>query len=101
MSIYGQIREAVANKRAVRVIVKGNSRDVCPHVIGRKNGREQVQTYQFAGYSSSDLAPGGEWRCIVVNDISDVTDIGDNWHTGPGHFRDQTCVDEVDLKVDY
>ncbi len=38
---------------------------------------------------------------MFVNDISDVTDIGGNWHTGTGDIRDQTCVDAVDLEVDY
>eukprot|EP01013_Petalomonas_cantuscygni_P016208 TRINITY_DN33174_c0_g1_i1.p1 TRINITY_DN33174_c0_g1~~TRINITY_DN33174_c0_g1_i1.p1 ORF type:complete len:102 (-),score=13.14 TRINITY_DN33174_c0_g1_i1:255-560(-) len=101
MGIYGEIRDAVAAKRAIRVVFKGHERDVCPHVIGHKNGHEKVLTYQFAGYSSSGLPPGGEWRCMFVSDISSVSVISAAWHTGVGHSRPQTCVDGVDLEVDF
>lgn len=101
MGIYGEIRDAVAEKNAIRVVFKGHDRDVCPHVIGLKNGREKVLTYQFAGYSSSGLPPGGEWRCMFISDISSVSAVSAEWHTGAGHSRPQTCVDEIDLEVDF
>ena len=99
MSTYDLVRRAIADKRAIRVVFKGRERDVCPHVIGYKNGSEKVLTYQFAGYSSSGLPPGGEWRCMFVSDISSVEYIGGDWHTGTGHSRPQTCVDDVDLEI--
>ncbi len=99
MTIYQQLREAIANKQPVRVRFKGADRDVCPHVIGHKNGGQKVLTYQFAGYSSSGLPPGGEWRCMFISDIASVAVIDGAWHTGTGHSRPQTCVDEVDLEV--
>lgn len=101
MTIYRQLRDAIENKQAVRVRFKGAERDVCPHVIGFKNGSEKVLTYQFAGYSSSGLPPGGEWRCMFIADIASVTVIDKAWHTGARHSRPQTCVDEVDLEVDF
>lgn len=101
MTIYQQLRAAIASKKPVRVRFKGTDRDVCPHVIGFKNGSEKLLTYQFAGYSSSGLPPGGEWRCMGIGDISNVTVIEGKWHTGTGHSRPQTCVDEVDLEVDF
>lgn len=99
MGIYQQLRTAIANKQPVRVRFKGTDRDVCPHVIGFKNGSEKVLAYQFAGYSSSGLPAGGEWRCMNIGEISDVTVIDRTWHTGTGHSRRQTCVDSVDLEV--
>jgi hypothetical protein len=101
MSVYDKIRNAIAHKTAIRVVFKGNARDVCPHVIGHKNGSEKVLAYQFAGYSSSGLPPEGEWRCMFVKDISDASDIDGTWRTGTEHSQAQTCVDEVDLEVDY
>jgi len=41
----------------------------------------------------------GDWRCLVVEKLSQVEVRADAWHTGP-RARRQTCVDEVDLDVD-
>jgi hypothetical protein len=101
MTIYQQLRDAIANKQPVRVRFKVGDRDVCPHVIGFKNGDAKVLTYQFAGYSSSGLPPDGEWRCMVISDIASVAAINEEWQTGIGHSRRQTCVDEVDLEVNF
>ncbi|AUC55141.1 hypothetical protein CDO87_19090 [Sagittula sp. P11] len=101
MNVYGKIREAVETKKAIRVIHKGHKRDVCPHVIGSKNGHDKVLTYQFAGYSSSGLPPGGEWRCMFISDITSVEILGADWQTGVGHSQTQTCVDQIDVEVDY
>ena len=101
MNIYGQIRDAVQERHAIRVTFKGRERDVCPHVIGYKNGQERVLTFQYAGYSSSGLPPDGEWRCMFISDISSVEQIDAQWQTGSGHSRPQTCVNDIDSEVDY
>ena len=101
MTIYADLRAAIAKRQPVRVTFKGTVRDVCPHVIGSKNGSEKVLTYQFDGFSSSGLPPGGEWRCMFIGDISSVSLINASWHSGTGHSRPQTCVDHVDLEVDF
>ena len=46
---YDQIKEAVLKKLQVIAMYKGKYREMCPHVIGTKNGREKVLFYQFAG----------------------------------------------------
>jgi hypothetical protein len=50
---YNAIRNAIANKQQVVATYKGHVREMCPHVIGTKNGREQALFYQFGGTSSS------------------------------------------------
>lgn len=98
---YDILRDAIINKRQVVCKYSGHSREICPHVIGMKNGRSQVLSFQFGGSSSSGLPPGGEWRCMEVDRISDAQTRDGKWHTGNRHSQPQTCVDIIDAEVDY
>ena len=97
---YQDLRQAIANRQAVRVRYKGYDRDICPHTIGTKNGREKVLTYQFAGGSSSGLPSDGEWRCMFIDQIESVVAIEADWHTDTRHSQPQTCVDVIDLETE-
>jgi hypothetical protein len=43
------IRQAIIDRDIVVADYQGHVREMCPHVIGKKNGRLQVFLYQFAG----------------------------------------------------
>lgn len=98
---YDVLREAVLAKSQVACMYHGYPREMCPHVIGTKNGREKVLSFQFGGGSSTRLPAGGEWRCMFVDEIADVRTQDGPWHTGHGHTQPQTCVDTVDVEVDF
>lgn len=77
---------------------------MCPHVLGTKNGRQQSLFYQFAGESSTGLEPDGSgknWRCIFIDSLQDVATKTGEWHTAPNHSRPQSCVDNIDVEVDF
>lgn len=78
---------------------QGYRREVCAHVIGMKNGREQVLTFQYGGGSSSGLPPGGQWRCMPVGGIGDVQVLNGTWQSGANHNQTQTCVDQIDVEL--
>lgn len=102
---YTLIRDAILNKRQVIAVYNGHLREMCPHVLGKKHGREQALFYQFGGTSSSGLGPPGSadnWRCIPVEKLTNVSvREGGTWHTAPTHSRPQTCVDEIDVQVKF
>jgi hypothetical protein len=104
MSNYDVVREAILNKQQIIATYNGHYREICPHVIGTKNGRRQALFYQFGGSSSSGVITMGSeknWRCIPIDDlmIHEVRD-GD-WYTADNHSREQTCVDSIDVEVDF
>ncbi len=100
--IKATIRQAILDRKALRIHFQGFDRDVCPHVLGAKNGRAQVLVFQYAGGSSSGLPSGGQWRCMPVAEITSAVVIeGATWHTGSSHSADQTCVDDIDVEVEY
>jgi hypothetical protein len=97
--IYELIREATLARRQVVATYKGHRRELCPHVLGIKEGRRQALFFQFGGGSSSGLPAGGQWRCIPVDALEDVVVREGPWHAGAVHEHPETCVDTVDVEA--
>jgi hypothetical protein len=76
-------------------------REMCPHAIGTKGGRQQALFFQFGGSSSRGLPPEGEWRCLPIAGLSEVVAVDGEWWTGATPTQAQTCVDVIDLETDY
>ena len=98
-SNYELIREAIMRRRQVIADYKGKRREMCPHALGRKNGREQALFFQFGGESSSGLPDGGQWRCLPVAELDSIELVEGEWHSQGGHSRPQSCVEVVDVEV--
>jgi hypothetical protein len=103
--IYAMIREAILSKNIIVASYHGYVREMCPHVIGKKNGRARALLYQFAGESSSGLQPDGSsanWRCLRVDELSEVSikKSAGKWHTASNYSAAaQECVDEIEATV--
>jgi hypothetical protein len=96
---YSLVKQAILDKSQVRAGYQGRYREMCPHAIGTKNGRRQALFFQFGGESSRGLPPEGEWRCIPVDDLVDVSIEPGAWHTDGRHSQPQTCIDIIDVEV--
>lgn len=94
MPVVDTIIAAINARRSVTAIWKGRERLISPHAIGRDDhGHLKMVAYQYGGYSSSRLPPGGEWRCFRVDDLTSVSVNSDPWHTNPiEHSRPNSCV---------
>lgn len=102
MSAYSIIRQAILDKHQIVAMYKGYRREMCPHVIGLTDGKQHALFYQFGGESSSGLDPKGSpnnWRCMFVEDLTNVSSHPGPWHTAPNHSRPQRCVAQVDVEV--
>ena len=96
---YRLFRTAIQRRRQVTCTYRGFYRELCPHILGHKHGREKALTFQFAGQSSSGLPPQGEWRCLHLAEVDDIHLRDGPWHTGVRHTTTQACVDIVDVDV--
>ena len=102
MSAYDTIRQAIIHKQQITATYKGHVREMCPHVIGTKDGRQQALFYQFGGTSSSGpvtTTGPNNWRCIPISGLTDVSAHAGTWYTASDHSKAQTCVDHVDVEV--
>jgi hypothetical protein len=67
--------------------------------LGHTKGQERTLAYQFAGESSSRLSAAGEWKCLVVAEMTNIELRDGKWHSGAQHGERQTCVEVVDFDV--
>lgn len=96
---FEMFRRAIQEKAQIFCEYKGFDRALCPHVLGYGKHGEHCLAFQFDGESSSGLPPGGEWRCLILDDVTSCRIIPGPWHTGEGHNKPQTCVKDVVIEV--
>lgn len=103
-TVYEQVKQAVLHKQIVTATHHGYLREMCPHVIGTKNGRQHALFYQFAGGSKRGVEPDGSpqnWRCIFLDELSGVNVKAGSWHSASDYGPDQTCVHTIDVHVPF
>jgi hypothetical protein len=98
-STYERIKQAIERKEQVVAEYDGAPREFSPHVLGRKDGRSHVLVYQFGGHSSAGRPVRGEWRCLDVAKLRNVTTRPGPWHTAANIFNPQSCLDEIEVVV--
>ncbi len=103
-SNYELIRQAIIAKKQVIAVYQGHEREMCPHVIGLKDDKEQALFCQFGGCSGSAgaITPDSRlWRCLFIDELSDVSIRQGQWYTIDTHTQRQNCVDVVDVEMDW
>jgi hypothetical protein len=100
MDAYTILAEAISSKQQVVARYHDEERIFSPHALGSKRGVAHVLVYQYAGGSRTGLPPGGEWRCLNVEELSEVRLESGAWRTAENVFNPQTCLDEVDVLAD-
>jgi hypothetical protein len=96
---YALFEQAMRTRRQVVCVYRGYRRELCPIILGHTQGEEKALTFQFAGASKSGLPAGGEWRCLVLAQVSEVALRDGPWFAGSRHNERQRCVEIVDLDV--
>ena len=103
--ILSLLTEAILNKKQVLAKYDDLEREMCPHVLGYKDGQAQCLFYQFAGESSKGIYPLDDpnadrnWRCLFLHKLTDVSLRDGPWYSISRHTRPQTCVDTVIVEV--
>ena len=64
--------DAISSKQQVVARYHDEERVFSPHALGTKRGVAHVLVYQYAGGSRTGLPPGGEWRCLDVEELSEI-----------------------------
>ena len=96
---YQLFRTAILGRKQIACTYQGFYRELCPHILGHKQGQEMALTYQFAGQSASGLPRRGEWRCLSLAQVHDAQLRDGPWQAGTRHTATQACVDIVDVDV--
>lgn len=94
------IKQAIADKKLISAVYHDRLRDLCPHVLGWKADREHALFFQIGGDSSKGLATDGAWRCLNLDELSEVEIRDGEFRTGPGYYDNpQKCVDKIEAQI--
>jgi hypothetical protein len=100
MDAYQMLTEAIASRQQVIARYDGEERHFSPHALGTKRGKRHALVFQYAGGSRSGLPEEGEWRCLDLDELTDVRLQPGEWHTSTNVFNPQTCLDDIDAAID-
>lgn len=94
------IRAAIVDRKQISFVAGGHRREMCPHILGTRQGVWHVYGWQFAGDANRGHLP--DWRCIELLSItSDIRVRDGEWHRGwRAKNAMQTCVDVIFAEVD-
>lgn len=94
------IKFAIAEKKLMSAVYHGKQRELCPHVLGWKAEREHALFFQVGGDSAKGLTSTGSWRCLNLDELSDVEISEGEFRTGPGYYDNpQKCVDKIEAQI--
>jgi uncharacterized protein len=97
---FDLIKQAIAEKNLVSAIYHEKRRELCPHVLGWKADREHALFFQVGGESAKGLAITGSWRCLSLDELSELDIIEGEFRTGPGYYDNpQKCVDKIEAQI--
>jgi hypothetical protein len=96
---YAPVRRALVQRQQIHATYGGHRRRMCPHVIGTKDGEPRALFFQFDGGSSRGLELKGDWRCLPLAGLSEISVHDGPWHTR-AHSEPQRCIDVIDLEVE-
>lgn len=96
---YKLFAEAIRAQKQIVCTYNGYYREICPIILGHRNGKEKALTYQFGGHSEKGLPSGGQWRCLFLARVKGAQLRDGPLHTGDSHTQPQGCVEIVDLDV--
>jgi hypothetical protein len=96
---YSSIHRAIRDRKQIHATYRGLPREMCPHVLGTKNGRRQALFFQFAGESERGLPPGGGWRCLPVDELTALSLRDGPWFSHSDYSPAGACVDLIDIAI--
>lgn len=99
--IVEQLKHAMQHRRCLTARYKDRERRFAPHAVGvTSSGVPAAFVYQYAGSTTSDLPPRGEWRCLHLDELSTLRQNDDPWRSSCNYsLSRQSCLAEVLLAV--
>jgi hypothetical protein len=94
------IKQAIAEKKLIWAVYHERRRELCPHVLGWKAEREHALFFQVGGDSAKGLVSAGSWRCLNLDELSEVEIRDGEFRTGRGYYDNpQKCVDKLEAQI--
>lgn len=92
-----QLINTIQNAQSVEFDCHGKHRVVTPHIVGYKDGKEHILSYQYDGESSEHNLG---WRCMNIKDINNIKVLDSEALHSQHTHNTATCVDNPIAKID-
>jgi fatty-acyl-CoA synthase len=96
---YQLFERAMIERKQITCRYERGYREICPYILGHKNGKEVALTYQFAGTNSKGKQVRGNWKCLYLSGVRNADLREGPWHGKSDHSHKQNCVSEVDIDI--
>jgi hypothetical protein len=94
------IKQAILEKNLITAVYHERWRELCPHVLGWKGEREHALFFQVGGDGAKGIRSTGAWRCLNLDELTEVEMHEGEFVTGPGYYDNpQKCVDKAEVQI--
>jgi uncharacterized protein len=94
---FRALREAILQRRPVRLSYGASQQTVCPYILGHAAGEERAFAFLIDEKPGRKVSETGNWMCLRLAKVKDVEMVDGPWidRIYPGVV--QRCVDKVHL----
>lgn len=94
---FAALRQAMFERKPVRLNYSGKELEVCPYILGHAVGEERAFVFVVGGTGERKESERGPWICLRLTKIRDIEPLDRPWieRRYPGPV--QRCVDHVHL----
>jgi predicted nucleic acid-binding protein len=96
---FNVVHRAILTRQQMTFRYKGQMREICPYILGLRDGKETLLAYQFGGESSRAGPVKGDWRCFYLSEVESPAIRKGPWHGDAAHKTRQRCVDVLYIDV--
>lgn len=99
---WGVLAAGLAQRRPVRARYHGSERVLCPHVLGWRNSRPLVLSYQSGGTTSEGTLPSDHrqrWRLMFVDEFTEADLVDGPWGSADNYTLHSVGIDVVEFAV--
>lgn len=97
------LARAIVERRTVQADYHGHTRLLCPHLLGWKNRRARVFSYQAWGSTSAGPLSADRhqrWRWMSVDEIEHAVITNDAWQTAATYRPGGPAIDVIEFAVE-
>lgn len=96
---FRTLREAILQRRPVRLSYGGTQQTACPYILGHAGGEERAFALALDGARQGNKSGQSGWICLRVANVREVEILDQPWKEQAYPGRVQRCVDQVHLDV--
>ena len=93
------LQQAITQRKTVKARYHGRDRLLCPHLMGWRNGRAKLLSYQ-ASATGTIADPYQQWRSMFVDELDNLAITDAPWLTATNYTPTSVGIDVIEIAVE-